>query len=70
MAAVKPPLDERTCANCRYWTEGARKLMGLCRINPPLARVDVDGRVEGQWPLTMDTDWCGAWTFRQPPRAQ
>ncbi len=56
----------RACRNCQWWDRGASltgpALIGTCRGGPP----SVTDRNTCHWPVTEDTDWCGA--FRMAER--
>lgn len=56
------------CATCEWWVKqdlqfhsrtSPSAVSGQCRIKPPSA-LAVDGKVLTRWPLTADTEFCGA----------
>jgi hypothetical protein len=55
----------RVCATCDWWERerpsgNATGNMGECRRKPP--------HVDGSWPQTFDTEWCGEWQPRRKDR--
>jgi hypothetical protein len=53
------------CQNCQYWLpkenwwcrdKERNVFRGQCRKNPPVVFITHEN---GQWPRTMDDDWCG-----------
>lgn len=51
----------RRCDKCRFWCPWMT-CQGRCRKNPPvllptLSNLEV---AYGIWPITNDSDWCGA----------
>ena len=55
----------RACKNCQWWDRGASltgpALIGTCRGGPP----SVTERNTCHWPVTEDSDWCGAFRIAE-----
>jgi hypothetical protein len=50
-----------SCYSCRYWEgQGVRQRgpKGTCRRLPPTV---TSRSIEGTFPTTKSTDWCGEW---------
>lgn len=62
------PDPRATCGTCVHWTPTIHPF-GSCRERPPAALVVpgvlawLFGRSRTVWPLTKDTDRCGAWVL-------
>jgi hypothetical protein len=65
------------CCNCRFWRERETKPgIGNCHRNPPVICVEawlvqnkndsldltIRDVIDGLWPITVDSDWCGEWS--------
>lgn len=50
------------CAQCKYWDHSADKdeKEGLCRVAPPAHLFESGRNRRGLWPVTLYSDWCGA----------
>lgn len=56
-------MSHAVCNSCAYYEDHAAGAAiqlsdaGLCRVNPPSAPKEAEGR--GIWPTVQKTDWCG-----------
>ena len=52
--------DNDICDECRFWEPTAEGNKGWCRRKPPVPFLGEKNR-EAIWPMTLPTDWCGAY---------
>jgi hypothetical protein len=63
-----PPSPLNICYDCEYWNTAGDDAddRGECRQGPPslptAGAPSSDGTNRGLWPITLDTDWCGAYS--------
>ena len=49
-----------SCDECKFWVATRMPRQGACHRYAPQATGRDEGLlVPGQWPLTMESDWCG-----------
>jgi hypothetical protein len=66
------PSDEESrnaCRNCVYWLPRGEdeegEPVGACRHNPPAGGNEF---AKATWPITAESDWCGAYRRGVEPR--
>lgn len=57
------PEQTRKCSNCMWWIADCNA-WGECRGGPPTPRFAP--QEVGQWPWTMQNDWCGSFRMKEP----